>query len=479
MTDKSTKRLECVICGYIYDESGEDVPWDKLPDDWECPVCGAGKSEFEEAGKGAGEAPAEPAERNDDLGGYLSQWARSSDDLESFMADIHHMSVTGEPVNEPMRTPLAKPLWDDILIKGAQLASLPLNETEPVETRTVIGPRADHPLILDMPVYISHMSFGALSKEAKIALAKGSAAVGTAMCSGEGGILPDSLASAHRYIFEYIPNRYSLTDENLATVDAVEIKIGQSAKPGLGGHLPGEKVTEEISRVRGFPAGKSITSPARYPDIRNADELKDKITWLREKTSGKPIGVKLAAGHIEDDLRIALHAEPDFITIDGRPGATAAAPKFIKAATSIPTVYALHRARKFLDMEGAKGVSLVITGGLRVSSDFVKALAMGADAVAIGTAAMIAVGCQQYRVCHTGRCPVGVATQDPELRARLDIEKSAERVANFLRAVKGELEAFARLTGNDNVNGLDIRDLCTVNSEIAGHTEIVHACDAG
>jgi glutamate synthase domain-containing protein 2 len=295
------------------------------------------------------------------------------------------------------------------------------------------------------------------------------------MCSGEGGILPDSLAASHRYIFEYIPNRYSVTDENLAAVGAVEIKIGQSAKPGLGGHLPAEKVTEEIAGIRGFPAGESITSPARYPDIRSAGELRDKVTWLREKTGGKPVGVKLAAGRIEADLEVALQAQPDFITIDGRPGATASAPKFVKAATSVPTVFALHRARKFLDQQGAEGVSLVVTGGLRVSADFAKALAMGADAVAIGTAAMIAVGCQQYRVCNTGNCPVGVATQDPELRARLDVEKSAVRVTNFLRAVKSELETFARLTGNADVHGLSVHDLCTVNSEISGHTRIEHA----
>jgi glutamate synthase domain-containing protein 2 len=351
---------------------------------------------------------------------------------------------------------------------------MPLNQDEAVETRTVIGPRAAHPLVIDMPVTITHMSFGALSREAKLALAKGSAAVGTAMCSGEGGILPESLASAHRYIFEYVPNRYSVTDEYLAAVDAVEIKIGQSAKPGMGGHLPGEKVTEEIAATRGFPAGESITSPARFPDIRNADELKAKVAWLREKTGGKPIGIKIAAGHIEADLEVALLAGPDFVTVDGRPGATAAAPRAVKAATSIPTVFALYRARRFLDQAGAEGVSLIITGGLRVSSDFAKALALGADAVAIGTAAMIAVGCQQYRVCHTGKCPVGVATQDPELRARLDVERSAERVANFLRAVREELQAFARLTGNSDVHGLGIEDLCTLSSEISGHTAIDH-----
>jgi len=476
MTDQGGGRWECEVCGYVYDAAAEGVPWDELPDDWECPVCGAGKSEFRAAGGApAAAAPADSGAAAAPPGEYLAQWARSSDERETCLADIHRMALTGEPVTEPMRTPIPTVAWDDILIKGAQLARLPLNEDEPVSLETVIGRRADRPLVIGLPVYVTHMSFGALSREAKLALARGSALAGTAMCSGEGGILPESLAAAHKYIFEYVPHRYSLTDEHLQAVDAIEIKIGQSAKPGVGGHLPAEKVTEEISQIRGFPAGRSITSPARFEDIRSKDDLEKKVAWLRQKSGGKPIGIKLAAGHVERDLKVALHAEPDFITIDGRPGATAAAPKYVKAATSLPTIFALHRARKYLDKAGAKHVALVITGGLRVSADFAKALAMGADAVAIGTAAMIACGCQQYRVCNTGKCPVGVATQDPELRARLDVDQSAERVANFLKACGQELEQFARLTGNSDVHGLSGEDLCTVNSEISRHTSVEHA----
>ncbi len=476
MTDQAAARWECNICGYIYDAAAEGVPWEELPDDWECPICGAAKSEFTAlTAAPAAETPAAPDDTDAGLADYLAQWARTSDERETAMADIHRMAVTGASITEPMHTPLPAVSWNDILFKGAQLARLPLNEDEPVNLRTVIGRRAAQPLEIELPVYVTHMSFGALSKEAKLSLARGSAAVQTAMCSGEGGILPESLAAAHKYIFEYVPNRYSLTDENLQAAAAIEIKIGQSAKPGLGGHLPAEKVTEEIAAVRGFPAGQSITSPARFADIRDKDSLKKKVAWLREKSGGKPIGIKLAAGHVEDDLKVALHAEPDFITIDGRPGATGAAPKYIKAATSVPTIFALCRARKYLDKVGAKDVSLVITGGLRVSADFAKALALGADAVAIGTAAMMAVGCQQYRVCHTGKCPLGIATQDPELRTRLDVEKSAERVANFLRVCGEELGHFARLTGHDDVHELSAKDLCTVNTEISRHTDIEHA----
>ena len=275
---------------------------------------------------------------------YLAPWKRSSDDLEIHMADIHAMAETGSPIVEAMRTRLKTFSWDDVLIKGAQLATAPRNEDEPVCTRTVIGPAAQHPLILDTPIVVSHMSFGAVSREIKIALATGSAAVGTAICSGEGGILEDELNAACKFIFEYVPNQYSVTDENLQRVDAIEIKIGQSAKPGMGGLLPGNKVTSEIAAVRGRTVGESIISPARYSDIRTPDDLKRKVAWLREKSGGKPIGVKLAAGNIEADLEFAVYAEPDFITFDGRAGATGAAPKFVKDATSVPSVFALCRA---------------------------------------------------------------------------------------------------------------------------------------
>lgn len=475
-------RVECSVCGYVYDETVEDAAWTDLPGDWVCPICGAEQEYFAPVadsvdGDEIG-ARLEPSmEADEGLEGYLAEWRRSIDELESAMAVIHTAAVTGESMIEPMRSRKTVISWDEILIQGAQLARLPLNEDEAVSTRTVIGPKADHPLVLDIPVYVSHMSFGALSREIKIALATGSAAVGTAMCSGEGGIVPESLAAAYRYIFEYVPNRYSVTEENLRAVDAIEIKIGQSAKPGLGGHLPGNKVTEEIAEIRGFPAGEDIISPAHFEDITDAGELRSKVSWLRETSGGKPIGIKLAAGNIEADLEVALAAAPDFVTIDGRAGATGAAPKVVKDAAGIPTIYALSRARRFLDSRGADSVSLVITGGLRLSSDVAKALAMGADAVALATSVLVAAGCQQYRICHTGKCPVGITTQDPALRARLKVELSAKRLENFLGVTTSELRAFARLAGHDDVHKLAINDLRTTSAEIARHTAVAHVGD--
>ena len=326
-------------------------------------------------------------------------------------------------------------------------------------------------MILDSPVYVTHMSFGALSKEAKVALSKGSAMAHTAMCSGEGGILPEEMAAAYKYIFEYVPNRYSVTDENLKNADAIEIKIGQGTKPGMGGHLPGEKVTPEIARIRGKKEGEDVQSPSRFPGINSREDLKALVSEIRSRSDGRPVGVKIAAGHIEEDLDFILFSEPDFITIDGRGGATGSSPKHLRDATSVPTIYALSRARKFLDQRKSD-VELVITGGLRISSDIAKALAMGADAVAIGTAAMIAAGCQQYRICGSGKCPVGIATQDPELRKRFDEDAAAKRVGNFLNATKAELRTFARVTGHRIIHDLTTGDLITLDRDIAEITGI-------
>jgi glutamate synthase domain-containing protein 2 len=391
------------------------------------------------------------------------------------MDDIHKMALTGESIIDCMGTKIPVPGWDEILILGSQLNPPPLDEHAEVETRTVIGPCAEKPLVIESPVYISHMSFGALSRETKIALAEGSAMAKTAMCSGEGGILPEEMASSYKYIFEYVPNLYSVTPENLRNSDAIEIKIGQGTKPGMGGHLPGVKVTSEIASVRGKPEGQDIVSPSRFPGVSSKEDLRALVERLREESLGRPIGVKIAAGKVERDLEHCVYARPDFITIDGRGGATGASPKLLRDATSVPTIYALHRARKYLDEHDRDGrISVVITGGLRVSSDFAKAIALGADAVAVATAALMAAACQQFRICGAGACPVGVATQDTELRALFPAKAAACRVANFLRVSLEELKTYARITGHSCLRGLGVEDLATLNSEISAHTNVPH-----
>lgn len=457
---------KCMICGAIYDEEKTGKPVSELTC---CPVCKLPVSNLVPVASDNKETA--PKSYSGSLD-YDSATARHDTSCR-YMEEIHQMAVTGKSIGGSMSTQMSMPNWDDILLLGAQLNPPPLNDEDFVDTVTVIGKHAKKPMVLDNPVYISHMSFGALSKEVKIALAKGSAMVKTAMCSGEGGILPEEKQAAYKYIFEYIPNKYSVTDENLRSSDAIEIKIGQGTKPGMGGHLPGEKVTEEIASIRGKKPGEDIQSPSKFPELNSKEDLRDMVDMLRERSDGRPIGIKIAAGNIERDLEYCVFARPDFITIDGRGGATGSSPLFLREATTVPTIYALHRARKYLDSVHSD-ISLVITGGLRVSADFAKALAMGADAVAIASAGLIAAACQQYRICGSGNCPVGVATQNPELRERLKIDAAAQRVANFLNVSLDELRTFARVTGNRSVHGLSTDNLVTTDKDIAEYTDIRH-----
>ncbi|MDO4178364.1 MAG: glutamate synthase-related protein [Phascolarctobacterium sp.] len=469
-------KYKCSICGYIYDEVVEGS-FDNLE---ACPVCKQDKSKFvliEEASQE--DKPVQKVEAvcnncaKNELA-YDPAYLRV-DPGNRYMDEIHEMALTGKSIIGAMGTQMKMPNWDDILILGAQLNPAPLLDEEPVITTVVIGKNAKKPLIAENPIFVTHMSFGALSKETKEALAKATAMSGSVEESGEGGILPEERAAAKKYIFEYIPNKYSVTKENLQNSDAIEIKIGQGTKPGMGGHLPGEKVTPEIAAIRNKALGEDIHSPSKFPDINTKEDLKALVDELRTLSDGRPIGIKIAAGRIERDLEFCVFAEPDFITIDGRGGATGASPKLLRDSTSVPTIYALSRARKYLDSVGARDIALIITGGLRVSSDFAKAIAMGADAVAIGTAALIAAACQQYRICGTGTCPVGVATQDKELRARLKVDAAAQRVTNFLNVSLAELRTYARITGHKNLHDLSVNDLCTINREISEFTDIPHA----
>lgn len=460
-------KYRCSVCGYIYDEEKEGAPFSALS---ECPVCHQPASAFQLYEDVSDTGQERKPERKLD---YAKEYYRTDESCR-YMEEIHQMAVSGKSVSAAMGTQLPMPSWDDILILGAQLDPMPLEEDAPVDTTTVIGPRAKKPLVLENPVYVSHMSFGALSREAKISLAKGSALAKSAMCSGEGGILPEEMEAAGAYIFEYVANMYSVSPEILQSVDAIEIKIGQGTKPGMGGHLPGEKVTPEIARIRNKPVGEDIIAPSRFPGIRTKQDMKELVSQLRMASGGRPIGIKIAAGRIERDLAFCVYAQPDFITIDGRGGATGSSPKLLRDASSVPTVYALHRARKYLDAAGSD-ISLVITGGLRVSADAAKAIAMGADAVAMASAPLIAMACQQYRICGTGMCPVGAATQDPDLRERLKVDTAAARVANFLNVTLEELKMFARITGHERLHDLCVEDLCTVSREISEYTDIVHA----
>jgi len=359
------------------------------------------------------------------------------------------------------------PHWDDIQILPAQLARKPLLEDQPVATGVTIGPRAARPLRLDIPLFVSDMSFGALSEEAKIALARGAELAGTGICSGEGGMLPEEQAENSRYFYELASARFGWDPALVEQVQAFHFKGGQGAKTGTGGHLPGDKVTDRIAGVRGLDEGEAAISPATFPDLDGPSDFRKLADEVRERSGGIPIGFKLSANHIEDDIDFALEAGADYIILDGRGGGTGAAPLIFRDHISVPTIPALARARRHLDTRAGREVTLVVTGGLRVAEDFVKALAMGADAVAVSNSAIQAVGCVAARMCNTNNCPAGIATQKPELRKRLDVEQGAERLARYFGASVELMEVLARACGHSSLSGFTPRDLTSWKREVA------------
>ena len=367
------------------------------------------------------------------------------------------------------------PKWENIQILPAQFAKKPLMDEDEVNTKVIIGKKAKKPLELEMPIFVSDMSFGALSKEAKISLAKGAEMADTGICSGEGGMLPEEKENNSRYFYELASAEFGFSWEKLKNIQAFHFKGGQGAKVGTGGHLPGSKVSEEIAKVRGLPVGKPAISPATFKNLKTVEDFKTFANKVREVSGGVPIGFKLAASHIEDDIDFALQAGADYIILDGRGGGTGAAPTVLRDNICVPTIPALARARKYLNRKDAKDVTLIITGGLRIAEDFAKALALGADAVAVANSAIQAIGCLGMRACHTNNCPVGIATQKEHLRARLNIEKSAKQLYNFLTASNNLIKVLARACGYDDISKFNLNDLTTFNFEIYKLTKIPFA----
>jgi glutamate synthase domain-containing protein 2 len=379
----------------------------------------------------------------------------------------HHGRVSA------MGVPLDKlPKWEDIQILTAQLHKLPLLDDTPVGTKVVIGPNAKKPLMLERPLFVSDMSFGALSEEAKVSLAKGAELAGTGICSGEGGMLVEEQASNSRYLYELASARFGYSMDKVKKCQAFHFKCGQGAKTGTGGHLPGTKVKGKIAEVRGLAEGESAISPSRFPDWDNLDYYRSFAEEVREVTGGIPIGVKLSAQHIERDIEAALQIGVDYIILDGRGGGTGAAPLIFRDNISVPTIPALARARRYLDKKGCNDVTLVITGGVRLPADFIKALSLGADAIAVSNSALQAIGCLGMRACHTNNCPVGIATQQPHLRQRLKIGKGAQQLNNFFRASTELMQVMARACGHDHLSKFCIDDLTTWNREMAHLTGI-------
>ena len=359
------------------------------------------------------------------------------------------------------------PHWDDIQILPAQMARKPLQDDIRVETKVVIGPKAIKPLKLDIPLFVSDMSYGALSEEAKIALARGAELAGTGICSGEGGMLPEEQNENSKYFYELASAQFGWKPELVEKVQAFHFKGGQGAKTGTGGHLPGEKVQGKIAQVRGLVEGQDAISPASFVDLNTPADFKRVADEVRERSGGIPIGFKLSANHIEDDIDFALEASADYIILDGRGGGTGAAPLIFRDHISVPTIPALARARKHLNNRVGNDVTLIITGGLRVAEDFSKAMALGADAIAVSNSAMQAVGCIAARMCNSNNCPVGVATQKPELRKMLDVQIGSKKLARYFEASVELMQVLARACGHENLSDFNYKDITTWKREMA------------
>jgi len=432
------------------------------------PYCDGTHKQFDDSQVGQ-EGPGRESSKKDDMPAaqatqeeptveFIHQLAR-----EGLSKMGHHgpMAAMGVPRHK-------LPHWDDIQIMTAQMASKPLLEDVPVSTELVIGPEAQKPLTLKIPLLVSDMSFGALSEEAKVAMAKGAELAGTGICSGEGGMLPEEQAANSRYFYELASAQFGFKEELLTQVQAFHFKGGQGAKTGTGGHLPGNKNVGKISQVRNIPEGQPAISPPTFKDLVTVSDFQRFADRVREMTGGIPIGFKLSANHIEQDIQFALDASADYIILDGRGGGTGAAPEMFRNHISVPTIPALARARQYLDEQGASGrVTLIITGGLRLPIDFVKAMALGADGVALANSAMQAIGCVAARICHTNNCPTGIATQKPELRKRLYIDQSARQLNNFFAASVELMQVMARACGHDALNKFNKDDLATWHREMA------------
>jgi len=413
----------------------------------------------------------QPYNRKKYLGLYADIHGTPEEPNNSYIQKLAKQGIKGigkHGVSSAMGVPITElPKWDDIQVLTAQLARKPLLDNEEVLTELVIGPNAKKPLKLKIPIFVSDMSFGALSEEAKVALAIGAELSGTGICSGEGGMLPEEQQNNSKYFYELASAKFGWNFENVKKVQAFHFKAGQGAKTGTGGHLPGDKVKGKIAQVRGLEEGTPAISPAAFDDLTTPDDYKNFANKVREISGGIPIGFKISAQHIEDDINFALEATADYIILDGRGGGTGSAPNIFKNNISVPTIPALARARKHLDKINATSITLIITGGLRTESDFVKALALGADGIAISNSAIQAIGCLGMRACHTNNCPVGIATQKADLRSRIIINESAKQLQNYLEATTELMKVLARACGHSKLSQFNQNDLTTFKIDMA------------
>lgn len=408
------------------------------------------------------------------------------------MAEIRRAAETGIYDIRGFGAKRKLPHFDDLLFLGASMSRYPLEGyREACETKVVLGTRfAKKPIIIDTPVTIAGMSFGALSANAKEALGRGASAVGTSTTTGDGGMTPEERGQSDKLVYQYLPSRYGMNPDDLRKADAIEIVLGQGAKPGGGGMLLGQKITDRVAGMRTLPKGVDQRSACRHPDWTGPDDLAIKIQELREITDWQiPIYIKIGATRTYYDVKLAVKAGADVVVVDGMQGGTAATQEVFIEHVGIPTLAAIPQAVQALqDMGMHRKVQLIVSGGIRNGADVAKCMALGADAVAIGTAALIALGCNDpkydeefkqlgsaagfYDDYHEGKDPAGISTQDPELAQRLNPVDGGRKLANYIRVLTLEAQTLARACGKSNLNNLEPEDMVALTVESAAMAKV-------
>lgn len=394
------------------------------------------------------------------------------------MVDIKTMAETGKSVVRSMGSPKSMPFsFDDFHFLPAQISKIPLNKEQDVKINVLIGPKSEKPLHLSSPILISGMSYGAVSGKTRTVIAHTARNLNIGFNSGEGGLTDEEIeVASSQLILQYSTGRFGLTENILKKASAVEIRFGQGAYPGKGSYLPSEKINPEVARLRKLAKGEDAYSPAHHPDMKNPHEIKDKVEWIRNITDGVPVGAKIGCGNVEEDIKILFEAGVDFISIDGFGGGTGATEAFVRDNVGLPLIAALPRAARVLNkLENGEiskhgpptKVTLIAGGGLRNSADIAKCLALGADAVYLGTATLIAINCQQHRMCHTGKCPTGITTHKPTLLQELNIPKSIQKLENFINVSNEEIAEFIRIVGKNNIQDLNKNDLISLNRDLS------------
>ncbi|CAM3535561.1 Glutamate synthase [NADPH] large chain [Vibrio aerogenes CECT 7868] len=408
------------------------------------------------------------------------------------MAEIRRAAETGIYDIRGFGAKRPLPHFDDLLFLGASMSRYPLEGyREKCNTSVKLGTRfAKKPIEIDIPITIAGMSFGALSANAKEALGRGASMVGTTTTTGDGGMTPEERGQSEKLVYQYLPSRYGMNPDDLRKADAIEVVLGQGAKPGGGGMLLGQKITDRVAQMRNLPKGIDQRSACRHPDWTGPDDLAIKIQELREITDWQvPVYIKVGATRTYYDVKLAVKAGADVIVVDGMQGGTAATQDVFIEHVGIPTLAAIPQAVQALqEMDMHRKVQLIVSGGIRNGADVAKCMALGADAVAIGTAALVAIGCNDpkwqkdyeaigssagfYDDYQEGKDPAGISTQDPELMKRLDPETAGHKLANYLRVLTLEAQTLARACGKNDLRNLEPEDLVALTVESAAMARV-------